>query len=75
MTVTGTITLVAYSRRRIPFDPIQMPFFDDVSQLLLDPRYDFRIALTQLLGGSQRRVRGADRFTIDHCEPVLRNLP
>src|SRR4029077_6657426 len=55
MAVVGAVALVAYGRGRIPFDPIQMPFFNNVSQLLLDPGHNFGIAEAQLLRGSERR--------------------
>ena len=43
MTVVSAIALVAYGRGGVPFDPVEMPFFNDVSQLLLDPRHHFWI--------------------------------
>src|SRR6202521_1157234 len=50
MAVVGAVALVTYGGGGIPFDPIQMPFFNNVSQLLLDPRHNFGIAEAQLLG-------------------------
>src|ERR1700674_1002598 len=74
MAVISAVALVAYGRGRIPFDPIQMPFFNNVSQLLLDPRHNFGIAETQLLSGSERRMHGPECLPIDHRPPIRWNL-
>src|ERR1039458_4755743 len=74
MAVVRAVAFEAYSRGRIPFDPVQVPFFDNVSQLLLDPRHHFGIAEAQLLGGSKRRMCDTKCLAVDHRQPVRRNL-